>query len=136
MNSLQKQSCLTITMATLSVIAYVALFPFLGYGPAVGAFGLFGIIGVGPLIWKKERLDERDHAIARRAGLISFTFSYLVFVLGCMGAWAVVYLVESRNLVSIHLLALITGAGGFTAFLAHAIATLILYRGTTEADHG
>jgi hypothetical protein len=136
MNSLQKQSWLTIIMATLSLLAFAALYPVFGFLPAFAAFSLFGISGLGPLFWKKDRLDERDRAISRRAGIIAYAISYSVFVVGTMGTWTALYSFQHHEEVSIHLLPLITGAGGIAFFLTQAIFTLIFYRGTTEADHG
>jgi hypothetical protein len=135
MNSLQKQAWFTIIMAALSLLTFAALCPF-GFIPAFAAFSLFGISGLGYLFWKKDRLDERDHAISRRAGIIAYAISYTVFVVGCMGVWMIFYTFQHQEQISIHLFPAVTGAAAITFFLTQAIFTLILYRGTVEADHG
>lgn len=136
MNAQQKQAWLTVTLAAASLVAYAALWPAQGPYTALSAFALFGLSGLGPLFCAKEPMDERDQTIARRAALAAGMVSYGVFILGCMGIWAIVYELHGADRVSIHVLPLITGAGGMAFFLGHAVAILISYRGRLEADHG
>jgi hypothetical protein len=136
MNSIQKQAWLTVTLAAICAVGFGILCPIFGPVPAISAFGLFGITGLGPLFWKKDRIDERDQAIFRRASLIAFATSYLVFVMGCMGTWTIGYCLQNREQISVHLPPLITGAGGIAFFFTQALAVLILYRSRVEADHG
>jgi hypothetical protein len=72
----------------------------------------------------------------RRAALAGFAVSYLVFIVGCMGTWGIVYELHDSQRISVHFLPLITGAGGFAAFLSHAIAVLVMYAGRVEGENG
>ncbi|MGD0461428.1 MAG: hypothetical protein ABSB74_02965 [Tepidisphaeraceae bacterium] len=136
MNSQQKQAWLTVALAAVSVAAFGALWPVVGRYPAISAFGLFGFSGLGPLFYRKDTLDERDRTIARRAALAAGMISYGVFILGCMGIWGIVYQLRGSQQVSVHVLPLITGAGGFAFFLGYAITVLVMYGGRLEDDHG
>jgi hypothetical protein len=136
MNALQKQAWLTVIMAVVSVAAFGGLCPWMGPSAALSGFSLFGFTGFGALFFRKAPLDERDRAIARRAVVVAFVVSYEVFILLCMGTWAMVYALHGNEQVSVHILALITGAGGIVAFTVHAVAILVLYRSRVEADHG
>ena len=53
-----------------------------------------------------------------------------------MGTFTILYSFQQFERVSIFVLPLITGAGGFAFFITQAIATLLLYRIKLEANHG
>ena len=136
MNALQKQAWLTVIAAVVSVVAFGVLCPWIGPQRALSGYSFFAITGFGPLFFRKAQLDERDRAIARRAVVVAFVVSYEVFILACMGTWALVYALQGSEQISVHVLPLITLAGGFVAFTVHAVAVLVLYRSRVEADHG
>jgi hypothetical protein len=136
MNALQKQAWLTVLMAVASLVAFGVLCPLIGPEPALSGFALFGFTGLGSLFFRKARLDERDRAIARRAVVVAFVASYEVFIAACMGVWAIMYFLRGSAQISVHVLPLITLAGGVVAFTVHAVAILVLYHSPVEADHG
>jgi len=134
MNAEQKRAWLAITSGIASLVVFAAMAPFVGPVPAAAAFALFAVNGIAPFMRRNDPTDERDRTIARRATLIGAMASYLVFVLGCMGAWFIAYAFSGREQVSVHLLALITGLGGIVLYLARGIAVLTLYGRKLEAD--
>jgi len=136
MSAEQKRAWLFIGVLVVSLLVYMGLIPFLGPAAAMGAFGLMGLTGFMAVIGRKDVYDERDIAISRKATLIGFVVSYEVFVFACMGTWAVVFLWQGKDSVSVHGVAFITGLGFAAAFLARSIAILVLYGRRMEADHG
>ena len=59
----------------------------LGRG-ALGGFGLLGLLGLGPLFFRRKAggvvVDERDQAIQRRSVLVAYTVFWLAFVAACV----------------------------------------------------
>jgi len=135
MNAEQKRAWLAVGSMIACLIGYVALLPFLGPYPARAAFALFAVNGFAPLIGRKEKPDERDAGIARRATLAGGMASYLAFVLGCMGVWFVAFAWHRQDQVSVHLLAHITFLGGIVFYFVRSLTILVLYRRHVEADH-
>lgn len=135
MNAEQKRAWLGLGTGIACVVAYVALIPFIGPMAATGAFGLYGVNGIAPLIGRKERADERDRSIAHRATLGGAMASYMVFVLGCMGTWFIAFAWLGKEQVSVHLLGLITFLGWIVFYSVRSAVVLVLYGRHVEADH-
>jgi len=126
MNSEQKQAWLAVIMGIISLICFLVALPFVGPMIATAAFGLFGLAGLGPLIFRKTPTDERDRSIAKRANLAGATTSYGVFLLGNMSVW----FVAKRNhqeQVNIDLLMLVVFLGIFALFFVRSVVLLVLY---------
>jgi hypothetical protein len=113
----------------------LVLRPLFGPVVATAAFAFYGINGFAGLIGRKERPDERDKAIARRATLAGAMMSYLAFILGCMGVWVFAWHVQGKDLVSAHLLPSITMFGAIVFFFTRSVAILVLYGRHVEADN-
>jgi len=120
MNAEQKRAWLGVVTGIACVVGYVALVPFLGPLAATGAFGLYGINGIAPLIGRKERADERDKSIARRATLGGAMASYMAFILGYMGTWFVAFVWLGKEQILVHLLGTITFVGGIVFYFVRA----------------
>lgn len=135
MNAEQKRAWLAVGTGIACLIGYLALLPFLGPRVAFAAFGLFGINGFAPLIGRREKMDERDASIARRATLAGGMASYLAFVLGCMAVWFVAFAWHRQEQVSVHLFPTITIAGAVVFYFFRGLTMLALYRRHMEADH-
>ena len=139
MSQEQKQSVLIVLAFAVSVILFLLLIPLAGVKPALGAFGVVGIGGLGPLLFRKKRRpgqvtwDERDQMISRRATLSGAMLSYMTFVAGCMVPWFM-RMQTGTEVISIHVLPWIAGAGGIVFFVSRAISLLILYG--REGRHG
>ena len=101
--------------------------------------GITGLSGLAPLIFQKDpgpvQADERDQLINTKAAVASFGLSYGVFGLLCMGIWIYRYS-QSIETISIHLLPLLFGAAGITAYLTHAITILVLYGKDNKLSEG
>lgn len=135
MNLVQKLAWLGVGCAIVCVVLYLGLLPFFGPRASAAVFALFAVSGLEGLVGRKDKLDERDVAILRKATLVGFTMSYLGFVFACMGSWAVIYMWQGKESVSIHVLPIITMAGFFIAYVVRCITILLLYGRPMEADH-
>jgi hypothetical protein len=137
MNRMQKMSWLMVISmggaVVLSIIAVTVGYYMVGFPRAwagLAFWGLGGIGGLGPLIFKKDpgsvQADERDHLICLKAARVGFASSYGVMGLLCMGIWEYC---RSRdwNSIGIEILPLIWGIVAITAFFTHALAIVILY---------
>jgi hypothetical protein len=87
MTAVQKHAWFNLAVVVASVIVVLALTPFKGRG-ALGGFGLLGLLGLGPLFFRRKGggvvLDERDQEISRRSLLVAYTVFWLVFVAACV----------------------------------------------------
>ena len=118
----------------MCVILFATLAPFVGVRAATGAFGFFGAVGFAGFLGRGEKPDERDISIVRKATIIGFAASYLIFVLGLMSVWFAYFLFHGRSQVSMHVLPAIVFLGGMTLWLVRAVAVLVGYRCYAEAD--
>ena len=135
MNAEQKRAWLGVATMTACVVGYFVLLPLFGPVVAFAAFAFYGINGFAGLIGRKEKPDERDKNIARRATLAGAMASYGAFILGCMGAWEVVWHLQGKDMVSVHILPNITILGGIVFFFIRSAAILVLYGRHVEADN-
>jgi hypothetical protein len=92
MTAAQKLAWFNLTVVVLTVVTVLILIPVLGPG-AQGGFGLLGMLGFGPLFFRRKGgevvEDERDWAIRRRSVLIAYTAFWLAFVAACVSLPAV-----------------------------------------------
>ena len=132
MNREQKQAWLVVAMFGVSVIAFAALVPLVGWKVAPCGFALFGISGLSPLIFRKKtqagqvEADERDKKIAREATLAGGMMSYLVFILACMVPWFI-YHARGAETISIHRLPMIAIIGMIVLVTTRSVTLLVLY---------
>ena len=134
MNAEQKRAWFVLGVFGLACIAVVVWILTLGLRGAWGTFGIFGLGGFAALIGRREKADERDAIINRRAALAAGMASYLAFILGCMGVWFVAFAWHRQHQVSVHMFAVVTFAGGIVFYLTHSVAILVLYGRHVEAD--
>ena len=135
MNGEQKRAWLGLVSGIACAVGYAALVPFLGPMAATSAFALYGINGFAPLIGRKDKGDERDKSIARRATLGGAMASYMTFILGCMGTWFIAFAWLAREQVSVHLMPTITILGLIVFYTVRSAAVLVMYGRHVEADH-
>jgi hypothetical protein len=135
MNAEQRRARFTVVMGVLCLVGFLVLWPVVGVIGATAAFGLFGLAGFTPLMGRRERWDERDHAIARRATIAGAMASYLTFILLDMGTWFVVYAWHGAGTISVHLMGTYSVVGMIVLMTVRGIVQLTLYRGCTEADN-
>ena len=133
MNREQKMSWRVIWSFAAGLTTFAALALATGQvWPSLSGFSIVGVSGFGPIIFRKPKgdfveVDERDKAICRKATLGGAMISYGTFILVCMVTWEVYYHWQGREVISIHALPLIVGAGGIALYLARSITLLILY---------
>lgn len=100
-------------------------------GPALGIFGLLGFWGIAPrLIADNSRaFDERDRDIALKAWRTGMGTFWVLFVLGCVGAWGLLRYLWGleRITVPVEIFPWIVGASLIIAIVAQSVATLHLY---------
>lgn len=135
MNAEQKRAWVGVATMTACVLGYFVLLPLLGPVAATAAFGFYGINGFAGFIGRRERVDERDKSIARRATLAGAMASYMAFIIGCMGTWFFVYASHRQEQVWVHTLAMITQLGAIVFFFTRSVAILVLYGRHVEADN-
>lgn len=137
MNRIQKISWFIVicmgSALVLSGAAVAVLYAHWGVPRAYAGLGFLGVAGfggLGPLLFRKDpgaiQADERDIWINLKAARAGFALSYGVFILLSMGIWAYLRWQGSEK-VGIGVLPLLVGAAGVTAFLSHAVTTLVLY---------
>ena len=131
----QKQAWFLLATLGLACVGWVVLGLVVGFAYALGAFGICGLGGFVALIGRGGKPDERDRSINRVAALAAGMASYMAFLLGCMGTWAVAFMWQHQEQVSVHFLAAITGVSGGVFWVAWSVTILILYGRTVEADH-
>lgn len=98
MNATQRFALFNLIVIGITLSAAAILYPLLGKG-ALGAFGLLGVMGYGPMFFKMKGsggvqpvvVDERDRKIQARAWFLAYSLFWLVFVLGAVVATAWVY---------------------------------------------
>ena len=135
MNAEQKRAWLGVATMAACVVGYLVLFPFFGPVVVTAAFALYGINGFAGLIGRKDRPDERDRSIGRRATLGGAMASYMAFIIGCMGTWFFIYAWRREQQVWVHALTMITQLGAIVFFFTRSVAILVLYGRHVEAEN-
>ena len=138
MTPLYKEGLYWLVLLAGTAVIYVALAVFIGPLAATGAFGLLGIAGFQPLLYRKRSQavvwDERDTKIAHTALIAGYSIFWLAFTLGVMGIWAS-YFCRGYETISVNVLPDIVGGGTLVFFTTRAIAIVVLYR-LQGADKG
>ena len=128
----QKRAWFIIGVFAVAVVCFLLLIPFVGAKRAVGGFGVFGLAGLTPILFRKKRdsnevaEDERDKAIAEKATLGGGISSYTAVVLVCMITWAV-FKNQGKEVIGIGVLPHIVGVALTVLFTVRSITILILY---------
>ena len=94
MSNMQKFAWFNVAVISLTLLVVFSLTPFLGYR-AMGGLGCLGLIGFGPLFFRKKGaqvvIDERDHVIQWRSWIFAYAVFWVVFVLVAAVLSAVIY---------------------------------------------
>jgi hypothetical protein len=128
MGPAQRAAWFNLAVIAAAVIAVAALTPRLGYARAQGGFGLLGLLGFGPLFFRRRGgrvvLDERDGMILRRSTILGHSAFWLAFVAACVAApW--VY--GARGAVPVIVVQSGVWWGLVLVFAVSSTATLIQY---------
>ena len=134
MTAEQKRAWFVLGLFGVACVAFAVWILTIGVRKAWCTFGLLGLSAFGLLFRRRDRIDERDVMISRRAWLAAGLASHTAFVLGCMGVWFVAFAWHRQGQVSVHMFPAVTFAGGIVFLLVHSVAILILYGRHVEAD--
>ncbi|MBU8921482.1 MAG: hypothetical protein KOO63_06660 [Bacteroidales bacterium] len=136
MNMEQKTAWFILILFPIVCIGFFVLSSFYGWRVGCAAFGLFGLIGLTPFIFRRRidpprvASDERDRQINRKAFVAGGLASYLGFVIGLMCIWAV-NMIAGNNMMTIDIIPLIVFCGWMIFFVVRSGVLLFLYsRGT------
>lgn len=84
MSAMQKFAWFNLIVIALTLVVVLSLLPFLGKG-ALGGSGFLGLIGFGPLFFRKKPgqvlTDERDALINLRSWILAYALFWVIFVL-------------------------------------------------------
>src|SRR3990172_7203032 len=88
----QKVAWLNLIVSVLAILAYFALWPWIGPWRAMGAFGLLGLAGISSFLYVREKrsgrvvTDERDQMISLKAMTISIGVIWVGLILAFLVA--------------------------------------------------
>jgi drug/metabolite transporter (DMT)-like permease len=102
--------------------------------PALGVFGLCGILGFSSFICNRRSLDEREELIDRRATMLGMTLFWQVFVLSSMGVWAIFSYVRHQTTVPVGFFPFLVWVGFIVFSVTQSVATLVQYRRSANDD--
>ena len=128
----QKQSWCIVVAFAFALAVFLVLIPLIGLKIAWGAFGLTGLGGLAPVIFRVKRkagevdVDERDKMIAPKATMGGVMLGLNTAIAVCMILWSV-YRAQGKDAISINILPIIVFATMMVFWVARGITILILY---------
>jgi hypothetical protein len=136
MSAMQKWAWFNLAVIALTLVAVVALLPFLGKG-ALGGFGFLGLLGFGPLFFRRKPgqvlTDERDQLIQRRSWVLAYSLFWVAFVLAAVVLSAAVY--GQEGAVPVWVIQNSVFCGFMLVQALASVATLVQYaRGAKGAE--
>jgi hypothetical protein len=133
MSAMQKWAWFNLAVIALTLVAVLSLLPFLGKG-ALGGFGFLGLIGFGPLFFRKKPgqvlTDERDQLIQRRSWVLAYSLFWVAFVLAAVVLSAVVY--GQEGAVPVWVVQSSVFGGFMLVYALASIAILVQYAGGSK----
>jgi hypothetical protein len=89
----QRVHVFNLVVIAVALGLFLAAMPMIGFSRAGGMLGFMGFLGFGLVFYWRGRnevvADERDRAILQKGFQIGFVIFWVLFVLGCVGAWFV-----------------------------------------------
>jgi hypothetical protein len=129
--SLQEKMAVFITVVCfITIITYLILMSIMGPYSAMRAFGILGILGITPFIYRKfskkgrTLLDERDVSIRKKAASIAFRLFWILFVFSSLFLY---YLYQDSGVITIHVFPLLIFIGVMIISVTWSVSILILY---------
>src|SRR5262245_15605561 len=130
MSAMQKFAWFNLAVIALALVAILSLLPFLGKG-ALGGFGFLGLIGFGPLFFRKRPgrvlTDERDHLIQWRSWLVAYSLFWVAFVLAAVLLTPLVY--GQQGAVPVWVVQSSVFCGFMLVYALASVAILVQYAG-------
>ena len=127
--------CLGVLALVLA--AYLVALPFIGASRAMGGFGFLGLLGFLPFFWfvifRKEKLDERDMLFVQRSLFFGFCIGFSV-----MGPIIALLALthHGASSISINLIGLPLNIGAFVGVFASSVMLLHSYYKGGHTEHG
>ena len=126
---------LSLSTIAVGVLYFVVGMPMRRALSGFGFIGICGLMGLSPLLYKKEgdkvSFDERDRLYNMRAWFAGYCLSYLFFVVVCMTTW---FIYGFKGTISVNVLPLTVLGGYMALILAHSLAILVQYDRTNRGD--
>ena len=133
MSAMQKWAWFNLAVIALTLVAIVSLLPLLGKG-ALGGFGFLGLLGFGPLFFRKKPgqvlTDERDQLIQQRSWVLAYSLFWVVFVLAAVVLSAVVY--GQEGAVPVWVVQSSVFSGFMLVYALASVAILVQYAGGSK----
>jgi hypothetical protein len=133
MSASQKFAWFNLAVIGLTLLLVLSLLPFMGHR-AMGGFGCLGLIGLGPLFFRKKAgrvvMDERDHLIQWRSWIVAYSLFWVAFVLAAVFLSAVVY--GEDGAVPVNVVQVSVGWGFMFVYAVASIAILVQYAGGSK----
>jgi len=133
MSALQKFAWFNLAVIALTLVAVLALLPLLGQG-ALGGFGFLGLIGCGPLFFRKRPgqvvTDERDSLIQQRSWIVAYALFWVVFVLAAVLFSPLVY--GQDGAVPVWVIQISVFCGFMLVYALASVAILVQYAGGSK----
>jgi len=138
----QRAARLTLAVIGVTLLLYMTAVPLLAWcfhqplimaaGPASGVFGLLGLIGLGrryyqPVVGQTTMMDERDKRIEERSRIIGFSVFWVVWVIGSVGAWALLRYVANCETIPVETLPMLVVAGFLVFMMVQSVSILAQY---------
>ena len=124
----QRLALYRVAVAVGALLLYLALFPRMGVMRAQCAFGVLGLLGVTPLLFRGHGAridsDERDRQIHMRALQVGTAAFWLLFA---AGLWTLYYHYMNDRVVPVAIISLLAWLTWTTYELCLSAATLVLY---------
>jgi hypothetical protein len=133
MAAMQKWAWFNLAVIAVTLVAVLALLPFLGKG-ALGGFGFLGLTGFGPLFFRRKPgqvlTDERDQLIQRRSWVLAYSLFWVAFVLAAVVLSAVVY--GQEGAVPVWVVQSSVFCGFMLVYALASVAILVQYAGGSK----
>jgi hypothetical protein len=121
-------TALVLSTIAVSVLYFVVGLPMRRAFAGFGFIGICGLMGLSPLLYKKERdkvrFDERDLMILRNASLVAYSIFWVLFVLAAMIPF---FVLGPKGMVPVEYLAAMVFGGMIIVFLVQSVITLGAY---------
>lgn len=138
MNTDLKSAWFSAVIVSLAAILSLVVGLTCGWPVGFTPLALLGVLGFAPFLFRPKDgtwdCDERDLDVMRKASLVAGSSSYLAFVLGCMGIWAVHHF-NGQTVVSIHFLPGVVAFGWIVFALVRSIFIISQYTPTALGSH-
>jgi len=126
MSNQQKTALYNLTVGILTLVTYLVLLIPFDARIAPVAFAVLALTALAPALFQDGTGDERERAIARRAGLVGGMTSYLFVVVTAMLIWSIRFRADPPT-IDVNVLPTLVMGAAVVLLLAHSGTVLWLY---------